>query len=176
MSDRYLGEQVGEWTDGEGRPWRIRYVWAELNGAAECIGIELLSGVPIGDKVQRVKRRSPVIPVDSAVLRSLPIGRLVREARSRWVGLEVETDDGSVVPGGDPAFEVGSLEQVAHIYRTAPEAPTQAVARALKITPSAAAKRVARARAQGLLPPTTPGRANALATAKDVARLQREEI
>lgn len=72
--------------------------------------------------------------------------------------------DGRVLPPAD------ALAEVADIYRQAYAAglsPTRAVAEALSLSPSAAAKRVGRARAAGLLPPTTRGRARVVAPEAD---------
>jgi hypothetical protein len=52
----------------------------------------------------------------------------------------------------DPAIQA-SLDEVAEIYKANPKAPTQAVERALKVSWRTASRRVAAARAEGLIPP-----------------------
>lgn len=156
--------------------------WGIVAGRMEAVGVRLRSardsGDPQDDQLRDVLPpasseadnplgREPQ-PVTASVWRALPIAQVIDGLRS-----EAERTRAELFPGhpGLRAWRrrrdrgTGSLEEVAAIYRAAWEAgdrrPTLAVAKALVVEHSTAAKRVQRARAAGLLPPTSRGRPTA---------------
>lgn len=111
------------------------------------------------------KRKPGGVLVTSDGMRSIPVAQIVRDAAPHLAGLIMRftTDEHGQVfgePLGD--WSEDDLTAVAGIYRTAHACgipPTKAVAEALGLSQSTAAKRVMRARADGLLGKTTSGRA-----------------
>ena len=194
-SVKIVGKNTPEpWVDADGDRWLVVMTWAELDGRAECIGIEIRSFAAVGqdpgaavgqgETVKPIRPRDSIRPVRGGALRRFGMSQ-VDDARRRWAELL-----GAAGPFGPPtrgtkraqdaaAFSadgrgrrlVGAdgqllsadeaLAEVARVYKAAwvGENPTAAVARELHLSESAAAKRVARAREKGLLPPTTRGRA-----------------
>ncbi len=123
--------------------------------------------------------------IGSAMMRGLPVGALLRESLERLADvLEKPTPEGAsaewveqyaqwradmhevrqaVREGPDNPRRLGDehYRRVADVYKAAVrsgEPPTAAVAEALTVSKSAAAKQVARARERGFLPRTSRGR------------------
>lgn len=126
--------------------------------------------------------------IGSQFMKSLPVGQLfalTREALLEVIGLDAppdgwdghdfDTNQAILREEYEPAFRNGPrsgrdlgadhYRAVAQVYSDAARAgrpPTKAVAERFTLSTSAAAKQVARARARGLLPPTTRGRVGKL--------------
>ena len=109
--------------------------------------------------------------VDRDRVRRVPVGELMRRcvAVATWVrhperGWELSNEAASAAerklsPTGRPIADA-ELSEVARVYTEHQgSTPTQAVAAHFHLSPSGAAKRVAKARRAGLLPPTVKGRA-----------------
>lgn len=154
------------WPGPDGAEWLLKFEWATVEERVQLIGFCVRSFD--GDR-----------PVTASVLRSIPLGRIVEdEARKR-----IETLRDSALHGPDkeaaaralpkyerslpisgrrPTYDRDHFVAVAKIYSDAyavGAAPTKAVAQHFHVTPSAAAKWVARARGLGLLGPTQQRRA-----------------
>jgi hypothetical protein len=125
----------------------LSYEYEEATGRFEVI--ELVARVvPFPRK--RVGRLVWGEPINGPGLRQIPIERLLREH------LVAE-----VMPEGPPVDD-DELVRVAKVYRLAflaHDNTAQAVARALDIPVQTATKKIMAARAEGLLPPTTKGKA-----------------
>lgn len=173
----------GEWVDPNGEKWAVDMLFVVLNGRAECVGLGIRSITPTEQGRWRPVD-GEVRPIRAETLRSFTMS-VVEEARAQFAA--VLGDKGALSPGlddrererlrtaftashrsklvdadGKPVPTRDALAEVARIYGAAwrrGDSPTKAVAEAFKISKSAAAKRVARARAAGLLPPTEQGRA-----------------
>lgn len=169
------------WPDRSRGPWLIDLRFAVVDERVECVGIELRSYRHDDEAWLALPRAGEGNePVRVAMLREIPLGSLIATEKLRAAhtlrshlrhlrrdDLAAETaawEKGAArTRGGRPPEDL-SLEQVAQVYReaaVATNAPTRAVAEAFQLSRSAAAKRVARARAAGLLPPTERGRARA---------------
>jgi hypothetical protein len=181
----------GQWPDEDLGPWLLGLYWSEVEGRIECVGMELRSvRRPAADEEApgspwRGGRGRLEIPsvLSTAVLRDLPLGRIVQDTkrsqagfRRWWAGLERERRRELLAKakaweghhaGGPRGYGYRHFEEVAAIYRAAqgPDAapgrakPTTAVAEHYGVTKSTAAKWVARARSpeMGLLPPARRG-------------------
>lgn len=177
------------WPDPDSGPWLVQAHWALVDGRIDCVGLTLRSyrkaeemwadeALPRFGPPGRVGR-SPVV-LNSQVWRSLRISEVLRLLRRRGLqGAQAvllpfleHVDPSSPLREGvertlrgwrqPPVRGPLTREGVAEVYRTAyqrGEAPTKAVERAFRLTASAAAKQVSRARAAGLLPATTKGKA-----------------
>lgn len=169
-----------EWADPSGGHWMVDMDWAVIDGRAECVGLTLRSFVPAGaDGVRPVRKSGELRPLRTEVLRAFTMST-IEESRSDivqplgsdglWpeeVGLRKTFTAGRarrlVGASGETLPPTEALAEVARIYTAAwqrGDPPTAAVAEALSISRSAAGKRVARARAAGLLPPS-PGQGRA---------------
>jgi hypothetical protein len=158
----------------DGVTWRVVLRWGDVDGFVECVGVELTH-----DEEAR--------PLTAAVVRALPFGGLVREARNAryeasW-GPVMEavagTDEEALLPPGvdrearswtdRPVRRAAQLdgdhyEAVARIYSHAAdrgESPRKAVAETMHVSPPTASRWIGEARRRALLPPTTPGKARA---------------
>jgi len=159
------------WPDLLTGPYVVVFRWAltpEIN-RVECVGLEVrtyadesLPGVEnwAGPREPEASRRA----VTAQLWRSLRVRELIDTERR---SLADKIGDASwkelwrrEPPRGD-YLRRGDHEKVAAVYRAAlaaGEPPRRAVARAFQLSPSAAANRIARARAHGLIPATTRGR------------------
>lgn len=177
-----LGHGSRVWEAPDGSRWRVVTRWADIDGRAECVGLELHA---IGDARVKSKllRWFPMSVVEQA--RQSQASNAERGARMARSGAKVgrltgeeyaaaldEQHKAFVTPqgrrllgeDGQPLPTADALAEVARIYRDAwakRRNPTKAVAEALSLSRSAAAKRVRRARDAGLLPETSRGRATA---------------
>jgi hypothetical protein len=158
--------------------------FALIGGRAECVGLEMRSfredddPLPRAVKAQLPARSDATETVSATLVKSLPIGRIIDEARSTGAmyGELVETELGRVlVPGFHaeaflaPSTKRGRpvqwtherLAEVAQVYRGAwfsGKPPRKAVAAHFHLEDGAAGKLVSRARPAGLLGETTRGR------------------
>ncbi len=169
------------WPDSERGPWLIRLLWAPVVGRVECVGVEVRSYRETDEdwppELPRWDEDPP--PLTTSLLRGVPLHTIVTDIRrqeaagsrelGQWMSDQPEFADAAAqdgirramaawdLPRGAPEM----LNETARVYSAAwrrGEAPTKAVAARFVISESAAAKRVSRARAAGLLPPTTRGR------------------
>lgn len=176
------------WPDEKTGPWMLTAGWSAIAGRIECTRFEVRSWRTEDETWAKPLPVSDVSPaIGAEVWRSIPVGRIIATLRARQKAANItaafrarrtaQTPEQRwraeellrVARWWDakPAAGGTTLEQVADVYRRAwgnNENPTQAVADHFVISPSAAAKRVARARAAGLLPPTSRGRATAAPT------------
>jgi hypothetical protein len=160
----------------DGTPWRVVLRWAEIEGFAECVGIEI---APAAD--------TPILR--ATVIRALPFGRLVRDARNarydETLGPVIEAlgdmPEATEIPRGSdrearawgakpdrrrPQLDDEHYVRVAHLYSSAANRgtpPRKAVASVMRVSEPTASRWIAEARGRGLLPPTSPGRARASA-------------
>lgn len=147
--------------------WIIELHWAEVDGHFDCVGMEIRSFARDDEDAEGLE----CIPLTTSVLRAVPLATLIDSDRRQAVAnlapevLErAETEFGTFSPrrrgrrpGGSP-----ELEEIAQAYRDGSkltDAPTRYVAERFGYSRSNAAKLVAKARAEGLLPQTTRGRA-----------------
>jgi hypothetical protein len=162
-----------------------------IRGRMECVRVDLRScrepgevwppGLPSWDENPE--------PVTLRLWRKVPVTEMIRDVRQHLLEVDAEHTQSMINKQQDPALRralsyqlmearqqlagpnalpASAYEEVATVYRDAwlqGRHPTKAVAEHFHITPSAAAKRVSRARQNGLLPPTEFG----------VAGLGREE-
>ena len=161
------------WPDSKRGPWRITCQWANVDGYARLIGVDV-HGFRGSESPEHGE---PVTTLTASVLRRLPLdsvaGRAFDQIKNEWGPLYVGPGDVTIVtgrytPGGKTGrhpLTTDDLAHVAEIYRGGGTKPTKAVAEACGITVSAAGKRVARARKAGLLEMTTQGRAGGPSTA-----------
>ena len=151
----------------------VALTWTRLDGRMECVGAELRSypATDPGDVDYRALHDSGQAtpqPIRSTTWREVPVASIIETVRQEqaevWANVEEPTETTTEIaetwnrPGPKATHD---LRQVARIYQQAwksGEPPTKTVADELVISRSAAAKLVARARAEALLPPTTRGR------------------
>ncbi|PKQ22323.1 MAG: hypothetical protein CVT65_13975 [Actinobacteria bacterium HGW-Actinobacteria-5] len=174
------------WPDPEKGPWWIKVWWRTQHGVPTPVGLSMKSWVDESETRYSGwhnnlpgPREDVALPALSGkMLRSLPLGRFLDETLARYDALlhlpsyaqdrtwyaETQPERDAIEAGkrsgtrdlGDDHYRL-----VARIYSEAVERrqpPTKAVAEALTIAKSSAAKQVARARERGFLPPTTRGR------------------
>jgi hypothetical protein len=170
---RFLIETSQGWPDERG-PWWVTLYWQVIGGRSECTGMSIRSSAPRGTQgFPPNYLPKPGTPLTASVLRKLPVGGLIEHNRAAVAEMLLPADrEGRAqrvyAPRGRGLTRVTPerLGRVADIYSRAWRAnsmtPTKAVAEAEGVSPSTAAKLVARARAEGLLPPTRPGRASAV--------------
>jgi hypothetical protein len=174
------------WPDPERGPWLVTARFARVDGRMEVVGLDLRSTrtvdlvdgqyvdaephlrhvlPPSSSAIENETGREP-IPLKSEVWRKLPVAALAAELRAAWVAA---LEDSGLLASNPRAAERWTgpadggrvtLEDVAAIYLAAQDAgrpPTKTVAETLHLSHSAASTRVGRARAAGLLSPTTRG-------------------
>lgn len=149
----------------------ITFYWQMVHGRAECVGLEVTS-IDYDPAGKGGYRKTPEggwpqvgQPVTTALLRSLKLSELVAAHRGYVSGLHGKFGQPRLAAAYSVAPSMrestaGRLRQVAEVYRTAwraGERPTKAVAEAFDVSGVAAAKLVSRARAAGMLPPTSQG-------------------
>jgi hypothetical protein len=145
-------------------PWAITVELADVDGRLECVGISVRSsssksltaeafrGVRLGRVVDLARRNITARTSGS-------MGQVTRVDLAKDAQAELDRRDFS--KGGAHGLPPRELARVADVYAQAwreGRKPTQAVAKRFHITPSAAAKRVHRARQLGLLSATTKGK------------------
>lgn len=175
------------WPDAQRGPWLVTAQFARVDGRMEVVGLELRSArrhkrdddgrivdaeprlrevlPPAYPDLENLTGREP-LPLKSEVWRSLPVAALSTELRASWVdalddsGLLAANPRAAARWQGPREDRRVTLEDVAAIYLDALDEgrpPTKAVQEALHLSKSAAAQRVARARAAGLLGETRKG-------------------
>jgi hypothetical protein len=126
------------WPDAPG-PWIATLTWQFINGRPECTGLAVAS--------------TTGTILTASVLRRLPVADWIAEDRAKMAPQTPAT-------GGLRKSTVERLTAVAEIYEQAVrdgKPPTKAVAEHYDISHGGASNLVSRARAHGLLPPTSPG-------------------
>lgn len=124
--------------------------WAEIDGRPECVGVHVLSLATGSGKTDTYLRI-----LTASLLRQVPVADFIAEDRA---GLAPPVE----ATGGMRKSAADRLRVAAEIYQAATRdkrPPTKAVAAHFGISQGGASNLVARARAAGLLPPTSPGKA-----------------
>lgn len=131
---------MDRWPNPDG-PWQITLDWKVIDGRIECVGVHLVSDTP----------------VTTTVWRDVKIGEHIRRQRA---AITQQASAATGRQGGMRRSSRARMEEAARVYREAfarGVPPAKAVADALGLTPGGASSLVSRARAAGLLPPTSPG-------------------
>jgi hypothetical protein len=134
--------------------------WAAANQELPAVGSAMMRGLPVGALLRESLERLADALESPAPGEDAPAEWV--EAHAQWRAATREARQ-AVREGPDNPRRLGDehYRRVADIYRDAVrngEPPTAAVADALTVSKSAAAKQVARARERGLLPRTSRGR------------------
>jgi hypothetical protein len=148
-----IGVSETTWQDPDGHTWELRFYWAEVDNQAACIGFDVRTGST---------------PVRAEPVRRLPVGRLMREAAAASDDIERwSRERARRVPAAGEAVPLARqrywtrerLADVARVYaeNAAGGRPTKAIEERFHVAYPTAAKLVRRARAEGLLGPTTAG-------------------
>lgn len=159
------------WPSPRTGPHALVFRWAMTldRNRIECVGLELCtaaySGLIVAEGLPTIEQGTRV-PLDAELWRKVPVREEIERERSS-LARHMDPDDPRSEPwrrrrprGG--FLRRGDFQKVADVYTDAlrrGEPPRLAVAVKFQLSPSAAAKRIARAREHGLLPPTTRGRA-----------------
>ncbi|MBK9180970.1 MAG: hypothetical protein IPM45_15660 [Acidimicrobiales bacterium] len=169
------GKGTSLWPDPFAGPWAVTVHYAEVDGRVEPVGLDVRSFREVdGGAVRPAAPRGRLAPITATVVRSLPTAALVRATRRFLVESarkEAKSEkrpaaqrralttaaDRLDVPEGDELTRAAAVYRQA--WRSGDPAPTRAVAEALGVGRNVAAKRVARCRRLGLLPPTERRRA-----------------
>lgn len=144
------------WPDETYGPWLIVLRWDEIDGRPECVGLDM----------SRIHQDQPLVVesdheasyftyLTGSALRRLPLADLIARDRAE-LAPPVEA------VGGMRKSAADRLRLAAEVYRDAAAEggkPTKAVAERFGISSGGASNLVARARAAGLLPPTSRGKA-----------------
>jgi len=173
--DRVWWPPRGEGGAVSSRSYLLTLDFADVDGRLECVRVEL--GWPADEP-----RQGAPVPVTMSALRSVPLGRIIDEALRQhtrrlrdWAKVLEPGQQAELLPlvaaaaaslprapGRPPSYNSEHFVKVADAYtkaRRAGESPTKAVASRFHVSYPTAANWVARARAMGFLPPTSPGRA-----------------
>ncbi len=150
---RMVGDQVEQteraWPDPDRGPWRLILWWARDDGRLHVTGL----------KLEPIEAGRDTI-LTTSTLRDLRLSEVAAEERMKLARQPVEARSPEVVLAGMRPGTARRLTLAAQIYREAWEAggnPRQAVAERMNVSPGAAANLISRARAAGLLPPTSSG-------------------
>jgi len=140
-----------QWRSQGGTAWNVRIEYEDKNGRRFPVGVQIGAG---GKTTEELTSRA---------LREIPFATIFEE----WLKA---TSNSRATPTVDPKvagplkggpLPVEVLEKVAELYRSALDRgapPNKFVAQELGISQSTATKRIVRARREGLLGPTTPGK------------------
>ena len=163
--------------------WCVHFHWAVVADRFECVGLQVHSDRR--NKTCPLPRSATPQPVTAALIRSLPVARLIDAERIRQRDYLARTFRGRMQPasaggrraieelerqwepgraGRRPIYGAEHFRQVAAAYSEAVAggaAPTRAVAERWTVSHSTAAKWVAEARRRGELPATEKGRPRA---------------
>lgn len=138
-ADQPLSTTQHRWPDEHGGPWLVTLMWHVVDGRPECAGLT-------------IEGREGTI-LAGGTLRKLPVAEWIAEDRARIAPTQLAV-------GGLRASTVERLETAAAVYQRARSEglpPTKAVAAHYGISHGGASNLISRARAAGLLPPTSPG-------------------
>lgn len=143
-----MEETRRRWPDPETGPYLLTLRWARDKGRPKLAGLSVDLEDPTGPAVT------------TSLLRDLKLAEIAIEDRERLAHIPQVRPSADVVITGMRPATVKRLHRAAEIYLKAwraGEPPTKAVEREMNATAAAAANLVRRARAAGLLPPTSSG-------------------
>lgn len=153
---QHLPATTDTWSDGAAT-WVLTMFWQVVEGRPECIGIELTSTTLPDQPPPALGMPIVGAPLTTNVVRDLRIGERIRAQRAKIAAQYA----GPAVSGTAMRRATRErLEEAAAVYREAfarGDRPTVAVAEHFGISSGGASNLVVRARAIGLLPPTSPG-------------------
>lgn len=166
----WLPPTTRRWPNPDTGPWAITLHWQVVAGRPEAVAVDIASALPPGEQTRRYGTPD-LLPADgqplrTGTLRGLNLATILAEERVRAAAVLRERGQRPTPPDTAPVEGMRDatrrqLEQAAAVYRQAiadgRDDPNRAVAEHLGISQAAAGKRVQRARAAGMLPPTTPG-------------------
>lgn len=127
------------WPDPSEGPWSVTLDWQVIDGRPECTGLAVAG--------------SEGRMLTASVVRKIPVADWIAEDRARLAPTKPAI-------GGLRASTVERLKTAAEVYQRARSEglpPTKAVAAYYGISHGGASNLISRARAAGLLPPTSPG-------------------
>ena len=127
------------WPDTDTGPWLVTLTWQVIDGRPECAGLNIAS-IDGG-------------MLTASVVRKIPIADWIAEDRAAMSPRQVAI-------GGLRKSTADRLSTAAEVYqraRSEGRPPTKAVAEHYGISHGGASNLVSRARAAGLLPPTSQG-------------------
>ena len=187
---------VIRWPDKDAGPYLVSVGWRLLGERWECVELALTIAEegelrPLHTVDLRALRLPPIVAKAAVVLREelaqereqVRASQTRPTSRAEYRGMLLERRQADEAlraaqprkPGRPPVPD-SELQRVARIYFDAyhdHRPPRQAVAEALGLSPSAAAKRIARSRAAGFLGPAEQGKATIGITGRgDVASLE----
>jgi len=176
VDDHYIGSHSTPWPDPLRGPWLIRFHWGEVNGRAECIGLDVRSfRAKEGDleSPRPLRRGGSFEVVTTTLLRSLRADGLISDNRNDFKDLaawargrqESQAKVRRVAAqalqsleqprrrGRPPKYTAEHYAEVANVYANAAEnrTPRRAVARHFDVTEATAAHWVRKARELGFL-------------------------
>ena len=143
--------EVFTWADKRHNEWQIRFDIAMRQGRRQAVGIHILAS-PHND-----------VGITSDAMRDLPFAALLNEYLKRESLGTLSPIPSEKLKGtkrGAP-LDDEVLKTVADLYRFAVNSgisPTKHIAETMKISPSAAAKRIQAARQAAFLKPARPGK------------------
>jgi hypothetical protein len=120
-------------------PWLAVLNWSVIDGRHECVALH-------------VQQAGVAAILTASLLRKLPVADWIAQDRAGMTPRQTTT--------GMRTSTLNRLKEAAEVYREAlryREPPTKAVAEHFDISHGGASNLVSRARAAGLLPPTSPG-------------------
>jgi hypothetical protein len=181
------------WPDPVSGPWYLAAHWVDHEGRAECIGLEIWRGAEpnssSGNHEQFESART-WRGIGGTDLRQFPLASLLRDL---WANQVAYAEPGEAIlnspnPEVMELFQnftkgvrtakfgdrgIAASEDVAAVYQEAlrqRRPPTKTVAEVFSVSHSTATKWVKRARDEGHLPKTEPGRPSPLPTPKKKGR------
>jgi hypothetical protein len=125
-------------------------VWAKVDGRPECVGVTVFPRAASSGETEAVLQI-----LQASLLRQIPIADWIAQDRAAMAPAVEAT-------AGMRQSAVDRLREATEVYQAAVRhgmPPTKAVAARFGISSGGASNLVARARAAGLLPPTSPGKA-----------------
>ncbi len=157
--------------DGDGDSWRVDYKLAPINGRLEPVEM-LLRCRDVEESERQLDVVTKPKPITTTLIRSLNLGSRFEAERASWGEAfdklaakderwKVERDRMTAPPaakGGPTSLPIEELQKTADAWLEARKngAPlNRAVRDACHVSESGANKRIARARAAGLIPPAT---------------------
>lgn len=143
LNHRLLPPTRHRYPDPDAGPWVITLEWVEMDGRPECAAVQIS------------REGGEPAPMPGALLRQVPFAEYVASDRAAMAPPVEAT-------GGMRKSAADRLRLAAEVYQKAlaeGRKPTKAVAEHFGISQGGASNLVARVRAAGLLPPTSPGKA-----------------
>lgn len=143
-----MEETRRRWPDPEKGPYLLTLRWERDQGRPKLSGLHLDLDDPTGPALT------------TSMLRDLKLAEIAHEDRERLAPIQQVKPTAEVVISGMRPATVKRLQRVSEIYLKAwraGEPPTKAVQLRMNLTEASAANFVRRARAAGLLPPTSSG-------------------